>query len=169
MEGIVIPADADFLDWAVQEAAIDPSPPYIPRPAPATSACDAAMQAPDNLAEPFDRQVTAVHAAVRTAREWGLRFPAFYVAFVDSPHEELLGQTTLEWDGDKLMLVVRLHYRLHPERIQRTLLHEFQHVCDLARGRGDPRDVLEARADAFVARVLGPAPGDVPDLMPRWW
>jgi hypothetical protein len=172
--GIVIAADPDFLDWAAAQAVTDPLPP-VPQsratepPVVASQACDAAMQAPENFTPPMDWQVRAVYAAVQTAREWGLRFPRFTVVFVDSSHEQILGLTTLEWDGHDLGLVVRLHCRLHPERIMRTLLHELQHVPDLARGRRDPRDVAEARADTFAARVLGPAPADVPDLMPRWW
>jgi hypothetical protein len=135
----------------------------------ASQGTDAAMLAPGHLVEAFDWQESAVHAAVRKARAWELRFPQFTVAFVNTDHEDLLGLTTMEWDGFALGIFVRLHHRLHPERTERTCLHEFQHVSDLARGRSDPIDVAEARADVFAARVLGPTLDHTLELLPRWW
>jgi len=166
---LIVEADHDFVDWCERRNRWDrpaEQPPGVL--AGATIPHDDQVRwvapppnPPTVRAAPWQRNT--VYAAVQRARDWGLKFPVFNVAFVERfEHPQYkLGETRVHveprGDGENIdiTLQVRLLASLGPDDLMFVILHELFHVTDAARGAKWPRSEYEARADAFAERITG--------------
>jgi hypothetical protein len=104
---------------------------------------------------PLPAQERLIQACVDRARRAGLVIPAGVRFHTVSGRGRLIHPGETHHDPATGAITVYLDVEAWPADLERTTLHELQHVADAGAGRRFDRVEWEIRAVEFVARMLG--------------